>query len=58
MVGRIIVGQPGGPGTLPFDYFRDDPAARDWRAVPKAAQAAFPRIETIMAQRLVRVGFA
>ena len=22
MVGRIIVGRPGGPGTLPFDYFR------------------------------------
>jgi plastocyanin len=58
MIGRIIVGQPGGPGTLPFDYFRDDPAARDWRAVPEAAQAAFPPIETIMAQRLVRVGFA
>ena len=58
MVGRIIVGQPGGPGTLPFDYFRDDPAARDWRAVPEAAQAAFPPIQTIMAQRLVRVGFA
>ena len=58
MVGRIIVGQPGGPGTLPFDYFRDDPAARDWRAVPQAAQAAFPPIETIMAERLVRVGFA
>jgi hypothetical protein len=57
MVGRIIVGQPCGPGTLPFDYFRDDPAARDWRAVPQAAQAAFPPIETIMALRLVRVGF-
>jgi plastocyanin len=58
MVGRIIVGQPAGPGTLPFDYFREDPAARNWRAVPNAAQAAFPPIETIMAQRLVRVGFA
>jgi plastocyanin len=54
MVGRIIVGQPGGPGTLPFDYFRDDPAARAWRAVPKAAQAAFPPIEAIMNERLVR----
>jgi hypothetical protein len=21
MVGRIIVGNPGGPGLLPFDYF-------------------------------------
>jgi plastocyanin len=58
MVGRIIVGQPGGPGTLPFDYFQGDPAAQDWRAVPKAAQAAFPSIAIIMAQRLVRVRFA
>ena len=24
MVGRIIVGRPGGPGTLPFDYFAGD----------------------------------
>ena len=29
MVGRIIVGQPSGPGTLPFDYFQSDPAARN-----------------------------
>jgi plastocyanin len=54
MVGRIIFGQPGGPGTLPFDYFRDDPAARDWLAVPPAAQAAFPPIAAIMAQGLIR----
>ena len=53
MVGRIIVGRPGGPGTLPFDYFRDDPAARDWLAVPPAAQAAFPPIAAIMNQRVV-----
>jgi plastocyanin len=49
MVGRIIVSRPAGPGTLPFDYFRDDPAARDWLPVPPAAQAAFPPIEMIMA---------
>jgi hypothetical protein len=24
MVGRIIVGQPSGPGTLLFDYFKND----------------------------------
>jgi plastocyanin len=53
MVGRIIVGRPRGPGTLPFDYFRDDPTARDWLAVPPAAQAAFPPIEAIMNQRVV-----
>lgn len=55
MVGRIIVGEPGGgPGTLPFDYFEGDPAKRDWRPVPKAAQAAFPAIELIMSERVVR----
>jgi plastocyanin len=55
MVGRIIVGEPSGPGTLPFDYFEADPAARYWRAVPQAAQAAFPPIETVMNERVVRV---
>lgn len=53
MVGRIVVGEPGGPGTLPFDYFEGDPA-RDWRPVPKAAQAAFPTIELIMSEHVVR----
>jgi plastocyanin len=55
MVGRIIVGQPSGPGTLPFDYFEKDPAARNWRAVPQAAQAAFPPIEAVMNERVVRI---
>jgi plastocyanin len=55
MVGRIIVGQPSGPGTLPFDYFQGDPGARNWRAVPEAAQAAFPPIEAVMNARVVRV---
>lgn len=48
MVGRIVVGKPGGPGTLPFDYFRADPAKRGWRSVPKAAQDVFPSIDAIM----------
>ena len=42
MVGRIIVGEPSGPGALPFDYFQGDPAAQGWSAVPPPAQAAFP----------------
>lgn len=53
MVGRIVVGEPGGPGTLPFDHFEGDPA-RDWRPVPEAAQAAFPTIELIMSEHVVR----
>jgi plastocyanin len=56
MVGRIIVGEPTGPGALPFDYFDGDPAAQDWQPVPAAAQAAFPPVATIMHERLVRAG--
>jgi hypothetical protein len=29
MVRRIIGGRPGGPGTLPFDYFNGNPPTRD-----------------------------
>jgi plastocyanin len=54
MVGRIIVDRPSGPGTLPFDYFQGGAAAQGWRAVPEAAQAAFPAIEVIMRERVVR----
>ena len=43
MVGRIIVGRPGGPGTHPPD-----------KAVPPAARAMFPSIERIMAMGIVR----
>lgn len=56
MVGRIVVGKPGGPGTLPFDYFKADPAKRGWRTVPKAAQDAFPAIADIMASGRVVLG--
>jgi hypothetical protein len=54
MVGRIVVGRPSGPGTLPFDYFTGRPASRDWLSVPDAARHAFPPIETIVRQRVVR----
>lgn len=54
MVGRIIVGKPAGPGTLPFDYFRGQPGKGSWRAVPMAAQKAFPPIADIMAKRVIR----
>ena len=56
MVGRIIVGRPAGPGTLPFDYFKSDPAKASWQPVPEAAQKAFPPVEAIIAQRIVRLG--
>jgi plastocyanin len=53
MVGRIIVGRPAGPGTLPFDYFRNDPAKRHWRSVPPPARRALPAIDRIMALGVV-----
>jgi hypothetical protein len=53
MVGRIIVGHPAGPGTQLFDYFKDQPDKRGWRAVPKLAQQAFPKIEEIVAAGVV-----
>jgi plastocyanin len=56
MVGRIIVGQPGGPGTQPFDYFTGRPSAAQWKPVPLAAQKVFPSIEQILTQRIVRRG--
>lgn len=56
MVGRIIVDRPAGPGTLAFDYFSDDESKSHWKPVPGQARAAFPAVETIMAQRVVRPG--
>lgn len=55
MVGRIIVGKPTGPGAMPFDYFVGKPYAKDWRPVPPAAQAAFPAVERIMREKVVRL---
>ena len=53
MVGRIIVGRPTGPGSLPFDYFEGDPAAAGWQPVPPAARLVFPNLEEIMQKRLI-----
>jgi len=50
MVGRIIVGSPGGPGAKPFDYFAGDAAAAAWREVPQAARKTFPSVARIMAE--------
>ena len=44
MVGRIIVGKPGGPGTLPFDYYKGKPGTHDWVPVPAVARKAFHQI--------------
>jgi hypothetical protein len=54
MVGRIVVGRPIGPGAMPFDYFRGRSGTKSWKAVPEAAQKAFPRVESIMRDRIVQ----
>ncbi len=54
MVGRIVVGKPGGPGALPFNYFNGKPGTAGWKAVPSAAERAFPTVTAIMAQGIVR----
>jgi plastocyanin len=56
MVGRLVVGTPGGPGAMPFDYFVGRPGSEVWKPVPSAAQKTFPSIETIMQQHIVRRG--
>ncbi|PYM83069.1 MAG: hypothetical protein DME09_12120 [Candidatus Rokuibacteriota bacterium] len=53
MIGRIVVGRPGGPGALPFDYFKDRPGAVHWRRVPEAAQRAFPSVDLILKRGVV-----
>ncbi len=54
MVGRIIVSDPTGPGTLPFDYFKTLAPAPDWQEVPELARASFPSIRDIMENGVVR----
>jgi plastocyanin len=54
MVGRIIVGRPGGPGALGFDAFTSRPGAPAWKPVPEAARRAFPDVQRIMRDRVVR----
>jgi plastocyanin len=54
MVGRIVVGRPGGPGALPFDHFAGRPEAADWLPVPPAARRAFPDVAAIVRDRVVR----
>jgi plastocyanin len=48
MVGRLIVGQPTGPGSRPFDWYSGSAEAKDWVPVPEAARAVFPPVAEIM----------
>ena len=53
MVGRIVVGRSGGPGALPFDYYKGRAGTADWLPVPEAAQQNFPAVERIVRERMV-----
>jgi hypothetical protein len=53
MVGRLIVGHPAGPGTLPFDWFKGTREGRTWLDVPEAARRTFPAIGEIMRRKRV-----
>jgi len=48
MVGRLIVGEPIGPGSEPFDWFKGRTEGRDWLPVPVAARSVFPAIHEII----------
>jgi plastocyanin len=53
MVGRIVVGQPLGPGAEPFDYWMGRPGTDSWHHVPDAARQTFPSIAQILGERRV-----
>jgi plastocyanin len=53
MVGRIVVGNPSGPGAAPFDYWVGRAGTEGWRRVPGAAGSAFPSIDRILSERRV-----
>lgn len=53
MVGRIVVGEPHGPGAEPFDYWVGKPGTGGWRHVPAMARHAFPTVSRILVERRV-----
>ena len=53
MVGRIVVGKAGGPGSEAFDYWVGKPGTDAWRQVPGPARRALPSVARIIAERRV-----
>ena len=53
MVGRIVVGTTGGPGSEAFDYWVGKPGTGAWRHVPGPARRALPSVARIIAERRV-----
>lgn len=56
MAGRIVVGVPGGPGSLGFDYFKGRKDGASWRAVPAAVQKTLPSVQRIVREKTVHRG--
>lgn len=54
MVGRIIVGQPLGPGAEAFDYWVGRPGTEKWSHVPTPARDAFPSVARILSEHRLR----
>ena len=53
MVGRIVVGEPLGPGAEPFDYWVGRPGTDSWHHVPDVARQTFPSVGQILHERRV-----
>lgn len=59
MVGRIVVGEPVGPGgrgARPFDYWVGKPGTDGWRHVPEAARQTFRSVARILDGRVHPAG--
>ena len=55
MVGRIVVGEPLGPGAEPFDYWVGRPGTDSWHHVPDVARQTFPSVGQILRERRVHL---
>ena len=53
MVGRIVVGKAGGPGSEAFDYWVGKPGTDAWRHVPGPARRALPSVARIIAEHRI-----
>jgi hypothetical protein len=40
---------------LPFDHYKGKQEAKNWQSVPPAAQRAFPGMEQILREKIVRL---
>jgi len=55
MTGRIIVEHPAEAGTFAAEYSGNISGSKGWLEMPEEARSVFPPVETIMAQKIVRL---